>query len=377
MTQGYRFFAFISYSSADAQWGKRVQRRLEGYRMPSTLCSEHGWERKPMKPVFFAPTDIQPGDLDEELKGRLRTSRNLIVIASPRSAQSEWVAKEIAYFHSLPQGKNIFFFIVAGKPMSGDPQTECYNSIIFELGMGEPLGVNIQEKIYRLPWLNRDRAYIQLITKLLGIEFDALWQRHRRRQHQQTALWCTGILLTALTGAHLVRANGTTEVCLTLEEFTPHNEYLDPRSDAVVRVWVDREERHDTLKNETENAVLFGQVPRRLLGKDVRVRFDCNDFVPIDTVLPLAEQMSIPYCRDAALFGHVEFVFVDKHGNPLAGRRVTVGGVSAESDSVGKVDINIPIAQQRPSYPIKAEISLQDTALVMPCGGSGLTIKAL
>lgn len=373
----YHFFAFISYSSPDARWGRRVQRRLEGYRMPATLCSKHGFDKKPMNPVFFAPTDIQPGDLDEELKARLRTSKNLIVIASPQSAQSEWVAKEIAYFHSLPQGNNIFFFIVAGKPMSGDQQTECYNPIIRQLGMGEPLGVNIHERVYRMPRLNRERAYIQLITKLLGIEFDDLWQRHRRRQRQQSALWCMGIMLTALTAAHLIRANGTTNVCLTLVEATPHNEYLDPRGDAVVRMWVDGKERRDTLKDEASNSVLFGQVPRRSLGKDVRVRFDCSDFVSTDTVLPLTEQMTVPYRRDADIFGHVEFIFIDRHGNALANKIVTVGGVMAESDDAGMVYINIPIAQQRPSYRITADIPLQDTSLIVPCGGSGLTIKAL
>ena len=93
--QQYKFFAFISYSSKDAKWGKRLQRKLEGYRMPATLCSERGWERKPMKPVFFAPTDIQPGGLTAELQERLRASRHLIVIGSPNSAQSEWVGKEI------------------------------------------------------------------------------------------------------------------------------------------------------------------------------------------------------------------------------------------------------------------------------------------
>lgn len=39
----YKYFAFISYSSKDVDWGKRVQKKLEGYRMPSTLCSQHGW----------------------------------------------------------------------------------------------------------------------------------------------------------------------------------------------------------------------------------------------------------------------------------------------------------------------------------------------
>ena len=87
--QQYKYFAFISYNSRDTSWGKRLQRKLEGYRMPATLCSEHGWERNPIKPVFFAPTDIQPGGLTAELQERLKASRNLIVICSPHSAKSE------------------------------------------------------------------------------------------------------------------------------------------------------------------------------------------------------------------------------------------------------------------------------------------------
>lgn len=85
----FRYFAFISYNSKDLAWGKRLHRKLEHYRMPATLCSERGWKRKPMDPVFFAPYEIQPGGLDEELKKRLRESKNLIVICSPNSAKSE------------------------------------------------------------------------------------------------------------------------------------------------------------------------------------------------------------------------------------------------------------------------------------------------
>ena len=175
MEQEYKFFAFISYNSRDTSWGKRLQRKLEGYRMPATLCSEHGWERKPIKPVFFAPTDIQPGGLTAELQERLRASRNLIVICSPYSAQSEWVGKEIAFFHSLGRTENIHFFIVDGVPHSGNPDTECFNPVVDTLGLPEILGANIHEKIYRWPWLNRERAYVQLITKLLGVEFDSIW----------------------------------------------------------------------------------------------------------------------------------------------------------------------------------------------------------
>ena len=58
----YKYFAFISYNSRDIKWGKRLQKKLEHYRMPATLCSERGWVRTPIKPVFFAPTDIQSED---------------------------------------------------------------------------------------------------------------------------------------------------------------------------------------------------------------------------------------------------------------------------------------------------------------------------
>lgn len=131
----YKYYAFISYNSKDTKWGKRLQRKLEHYRMPATLCSQRGWKRKPINPVFFAPTDIQPGGLTDELKSRLRAAKNLIVICSPNSAKSEWVGKEIEYFHELGRDENIHFFIVDGIPNSVDPASECFNPVMKELGL--------------------------------------------------------------------------------------------------------------------------------------------------------------------------------------------------------------------------------------------------
>ena len=192
---GYKYFAFISYNSADLKWGKRLQRKLEHYKMPATLCSEHGWDRYPIKPVFFAPTDIQPNDLNDELKGRLRDSKNLIVICSPNSAKSKWVAAEIEYFYSLGRAKDIHFFIVEGTPNSENPSDECYSPIIKSLGLGDVLGANINERNYSLPYINRERAYVQLVTKLLGVEFDTIWQRHKRYIAER---WMVAISLAAI-----------------------------------------------------------------------------------------------------------------------------------------------------------------------------------
>ena len=92
----YKYFAFISYNSKDTAWGKRVQKKLEGYRMPSTLCSEHGWKRKPIKPVFFAPTDIQPGGLTAEFQERLKYVLHWVLTQNPSQKRSRSLGKKPA-----------------------------------------------------------------------------------------------------------------------------------------------------------------------------------------------------------------------------------------------------------------------------------------
>ena len=226
--QAYKYFAFISYNAKDTDWGKKLQKKLEHYKMPSTLCSEHGWERKPIKPVFFAPTDIQPGGLSEELQERLKASRNLIVICSPNSAKSEWVGKEIEFFHSLGRTKNIHFFIVDGTPHSGNPETECFNPIIDKLGLPEILGANIHEKVYSSPRLNKERAYVQLISKLLGVEFDAIWQRHKRMLVRKALAWTVGTLAVIAALIVVWRFNQPYDIKLQLNEASFQNDNLPP-----------------------------------------------------------------------------------------------------------------------------------------------------
>ena len=179
--QQYKYFAFISYNSNDAKWARKIQRKLEHYRMPAALCNKKGWVKNPpIQPVFFAETDIQPGPLDKELKQRLEQSRYLIIVCSPNSAKSHWVGKEIQYFINLQRECNIHLFIIEGIPYSNDINTECIHPAIKLSGIPEILGVNVNEKIYKWHLLNTERAYVQLITKLLGVEFDSIWNRHKR-----------------------------------------------------------------------------------------------------------------------------------------------------------------------------------------------------
>ena len=368
MEQQFKYFAFISYSSKDTEWGKRVQRKLEHYRMPATLCSEHGWKRTPIKPVFFAPTDIQPGGLTEELQERLRASRNLIVICSPNSAQSEWVGKEIEFFHQLGRTKQIHFFIVDGQPHSGNPDTECFNPIVDSLGLPEILGANIHEKIYRWPWMNKERAYVQLISKLLGVEFDAIWQRDKRLLVQKMIAWAVGIVvvLAALAGVWIT--NQPVNVEVQLKEMSAHNEYLPPMKDAVVTMTLENETKTDTVCNIDATA-LFRNIPQRYLNKKVHVMVRCQNYMDIDTSFVLSKTVVLNIKRNPTVFGNIHFhLWNPDIEKAVANTEVEIAGYKAVSDNEGNVDLFIPLEHQQPSYQIKANIPLEKDTIYLPCG---------
>lgn len=366
MEQQYKYFAFISYNSHDTSWGKKLQHKLEGYRMPATLCSEHGWKRKPIKPVFFAPTDIQPGGLTAELQERLKASRNLIVICSPYSAQSEWVGKEIAFFHSLGRTENIHFFIIDGVPHSDNPDTECFNPIVNALGLPEILGANIHEKIYRWPWLNRERAYVQLITKLLGVEFDSIWQRHRRMLRQKVAAWTVGIMvvIAALVGVWM--SNQPVDVTVSLNETTVHNDNLPPMTDAVVTMELVNETKTDTFRTLDAN-VVFANVPHKALGKTVHLTVECMNWLPVDTSFILTKDVVINMARNPHSYGDVMFILWSKDKERgVANTQVTLAGQTATSDAKGYVRMFIPLERQSDRYKVECSLPLENDILGMP-----------
>ena len=368
MKQDFKYFAFISYNSKDTKWGKRVQRKLEHYRMPATLCSEHGWERNPINPVFFAPTDIQPGGLTEELQERLTASRNIIVICSPNSAQSEWVGKEIEFFHLLGRTKQIHFFIVDGTPHSGNPDTECFNPIVEKLGLPEILGANIHEQIYRWPWLNKERAYVQLVSKLLGVEFDAIWQRHKRLLLQKIIAWAIGIIamITALVSVWVT--NQPVDVSIKLNEASVHNSQLPAMKDAVVTMTLDNEVKTDTLRS-LDNAITFTNIPHKYLGKEVHVTVTCPDYLPCDTTLVLTKDAVLNIRRDPHVYGDVHFrLWNPETETTVPHVEIAMAGQTAISGEEGRVALFIPLEAQREAYSLSASVPLANDTIYLPCG---------
>lgn len=366
----YRYFAFISYNSKDTVWGKRVQNKLETYRMPATLCSEHGWKRKPLNPIFFAPTDIQPGGLSAELQDRLKASRNLIVICSPNSAKSKWVGKEIEYFHSLGRTDNIHFFIVDGMPHSGNEDTECFNPIVDTLGLPEILGANVHEKVSSLPWVNRERAYVQLITKLLGVEFDSIWQRHKRMMIQKMALWSIGAVSVLAALFWVWFTNQPVDVQITLHETSVHTEKLPPLKDAIVSIALDNEIKTDTI-DSLDSSTIFSNIPYSFIGKKARIKVECKNWITTDTMLVLSETIAVNIQRDPHPYGDVTFKLWDANKErEVSNAKIRILDIKTVSDSEGRISIYVPLEKQCTEYTITGSVPLQENTIYMPTTNS-------
>lgn len=334
--------------------------------MPTTICSEKGLDRKPIHPVFFAPSDIKPGPLDDEIRTRLEDSRNLIVIGSPNSAQSEWVGREIEFFHELGRDENIHYFIVDGIPNSGDKSTECFHPIIPKLGIPEILGANIHEKIYRLDLLNRERAFAQIVSKLLNVEFDEIWQRQKRRLVNKIISRTLCAIAVLLLLFAMWKWNQPLDVRIAINETSAHNDSLPPLKNAVVTMDLDNETKTDTITDIGVMA-LFSNVPHRFIGKRVKVRISCVDFLPTDTVVTLSESMVVNISRDSSVYGDVSFCLCDNNARGLPGATIGINGQLATSDAKGLVRLHIPLEKQRSAYMISAEFPLECDTLFMPC----------
>ena len=189
-----KYFAFISYSSADVKWGIRLQKQLEQYRLPARLRKKYPGTPKRAFPIFRDDTDLAGFKVWASLERELEASRYLIVLCSPRSAASTWVNDEIQYFIDHGREERILPLIIDGIPNSGDPNTECFPPALRNM-TDPPLGVSVA----KLGWR---KAYLRMISTLLHIDYDELLLRDKRRRIRNGILrTVAGILLASgLTG---------------------------------------------------------------------------------------------------------------------------------------------------------------------------------
>jgi hypothetical protein len=175
-----------------------LHKKLETYRVPRSLVgtpSRDGTVPQRLIPVFRdreeLPTSSQLGD---NLQKALQQSRYLVVICSPASAQSRWVEEEIRAFKGWHGRDRIIALIASGIPNASDgpsPAEECFPySMRFE-GLGDdstPVRVEPIAADLRPGGDGKQRAFLKIVAGLLGVGFDDLYQREKRREQRRRLL---------------------------------------------------------------------------------------------------------------------------------------------------------------------------------------------
>ena len=176
------YLAFISYKRDDEDMAVWLQESVESFKLPIELINEDPQLNKYKKRHLFRDkTDIGGGVLPDIIRRGLDSSHYLIVICSPRVLESQWVNKEIDYFISLSEDnyKKVIPFVI-----EGDPKQCLPDSIMRIPESKELVAINLND------FTGEDKrqiAVVKILSVLLDLKFDVLWDRHRRREELENA----------------------------------------------------------------------------------------------------------------------------------------------------------------------------------------------
>ena len=125
-----RYAVFLSYRHADnkeqgRQWATWLHQVLEGYEIPADLigAKNNKGDTIPasLYPVFRDEEELPAdADLTRNIQQALERSGLLVVICSPRAAESRFVGEEIRYFKELGNSERILALMIDGEPNASD-----------------------------------------------------------------------------------------------------------------------------------------------------------------------------------------------------------------------------------------------------------------
>jgi len=216
-----RYAAFISYSHADTPTVRWLHHALETFRVPKALVGTPtplGSAPRRLAPIFRDRDELPAsGDLGTELRAALADAAFLIVICSPRSAQSHWVNEEILAFKRLHGDGRVLALIASGEPYSAD--NECFPPALrFKVLTGLKLDQLVQREAARrqrrLAYIASGAVAVAAVTLLLA--FYALRQRDEARAQRELADSSLDFLIGTFSIANPATENPRTITAITI-----------------------------------------------------------------------------------------------------------------------------------------------------------------
>ena len=356
----YKYVAFISYKSEDEKWARWLQRRMESYKLPTTIQRQLNTKEKKIGRCFIYHNDIRLDTLRDELNRNLEKSQWLIVICSKAAAHSPWVGNEVETFAKMHLKNRVLAFIVNGVPYSNDEE-ECYPEPLRTLfphtsdphTTRELLGANVNEKGNSCKLQKKERALIQILATIIGVEFDSLWDRHKWWIIKKTATTATlTIALCALFVWTLV-SNQPFDATMRIQ-LENSNETLGAAKDVNIDVAIGEDNRHLQLENTNKQLILYN-IPAKEKGKPVHVKALCQGCINVDTNVIMNKFILLILKRDTLTYGHINIGLAYDYHNKLRNETVLLEGKEMKTNNEGRLITNIPIKEQKKTYTLEYE----------------------
>ncbi|MBQ0057045.1 MAG: toll/interleukin-1 receptor domain-containing protein [Bacteroidales bacterium] len=343
-------FAFISYNHRDVQWAKWLRRKLEWYRLPSEIHNEFDDSRF-IRPVFRDRDELNAGILGAELRKRLEASKFLIVICSPNSAHSDWVSDEVKAFIEMGRLEYIIPFIVDGEPqnyVSAEAASvpimgECFPKALRQWNIEHPqeslLGIAVNDDGSS----DRQKAFIRVVSRMLGVDFDTLWKRRKREvRRMMMAVASLSLICLALIYWFMIPVN----LSVTIKGESSN---LPEMNTAVLSVG-----GNEYSVTSMDTTVHTAKLPGYCRMGKLPVSFNADRFYvscesEIDVTAGISQSVVLNIKRDntfAEFAGIVYCLGSDDELLPLADAVVTIGNQASSTDAEGHFKVVFDVADQ-------------------------------
>lgn len=197
-TSALRYWAFISYAHEDRKEAQWLHRRLESFRVPTTLqrpVADDGLRHDALRPIFIDRLELaSSSDLSSSIEAALNDSAYLICVCTPRSAGSSRVAAEVSYFQAARGPARVYPLLVDGRPNAvrrgGAADEECLPPPLRLDDGGDPSRREPLAADIRKGRGSRDEAVARIVAGMLGVGLDTIRQRESQRR-QRRLRWIT------------------------------------------------------------------------------------------------------------------------------------------------------------------------------------------
>lgn len=348
----YRNYAFISYSHRDMRVARWLQRKLESFRLPSEVHSDIEATGRYLRPVFRDQADLNSGVLGDELRRHLEQSKYLIIICSEYSANSTWVSDEARAFVEMGRLDRIIPVMLCESEGGHEVGRQLFPEYLRDYFAGHPdrelLGVLYNHR-------HRRQALLRVVSRMLDVSFDSLWQRHRRRQRLNRSVMCGCAAALAALG-YLFGVPVRYDL-----QLQPQRTDLPLPEQATITVG---DKAYTVpLIADSASARLSVTLPGYHRFKPFDIHVQAPLYLPLDTVcgigLGVDRSIRLPMRRDDT-FGRFGGWVYDADMQPRAGVEVRVGdGYRTVTDARGRFDIRLRSADQQAVQTVRLTISQQ------------------